>query len=417
MAMLLVAGCEAILPGSGVASIDNPTAGAVTGSVTRNTTSQRTGRGCYHCDSTAGNAAASLTSWASGFTSGANKVLYVRAYFAFNQLPSSTVKIMESSGIASVRLTSGGKLQLFNDNAGTQVGSDSTATITADGTTYYRVEIALTLNAAGTQTESMELRLDGTTVASTSGLTIPSVPGAISFGWIAAPGANKNLLIDDIRMNDSSGAANNTWPGSGKVILMLPISDNNRGAWTQGAGAGGTTNLFDAVNNIPPAGVADASATATSQIKNRTTTNPTNCDLNLDTYTAAGIVTGDTINYVQLWANHGEDPATGTKAGTVTIVSNPAGSAGSSFDFGENVGTQGTYIGNWRWTDINATSKVEAPSVTLGTAPVVRITCTSGATGSRSASCDFLGMIVEYTPFAGRIPKYEAVNFQDPGVL
>lgn len=417
MATLLVAGCEAIAPGNGVMSIDNPAAGTVTGTVTRDTSKQRSGRGCYKCDSGAGNAAASLTSWSSGFSSGANKVLYIRAYFCFDQLPSSTVKIVESPSVASVRLTSGGKLQLFNDNSNTQVGSDSAATIAADGATYYRVELALTLNAGATQTAAMELRLDGTTVASTTGLTIATIPGGISYGWIAAPGASKVLYIDDLKNNDSTGAANNTWPGNGKIILMFPISDNARGAWT--GGAGGTTSLFDAVNNIPLGGVAEASATNTSQIKNRTTTNPTNCDLNLDSYTGAGLVAGDTVNYVELWANHGEDPATGTKAGTVTIVSNPAGSAGGSFNYGDDAGLQGTYIGNWRWTNsLASTSKVDGPSVTLGTAVVVRITCTSGATGSRSASCDFLGMIVEYTPLVQPfILKQSGTIFQDPAVF
>lgn len=400
MSVLYVAGCEAIAPGNAVSSIDNPAGGSVTGTVTRDTSKQRSGRGCYKCDSGAGNAAAYLNQWATSFAVGANKVLYARAYFCLDQLPSSTIKIVETPLTSSVRLTSGGKLQLFNENAGTQVGSDSADTLAADGATYYRVEIALTLNGAGTQTAAMELRLNGTTVASTSGLTIAVVPGGVSFGWIAAPGASKVLYIDDIKTNDSAGSFNNTWPGDGKIILMLPVSDNARGAWT--GGAGGTTNLFDAVNNIPPVGVAEASATNTSQIKNRTTTNPTNCDLNLDTYLNAGLGANDIVNYVELHANHGEDPATGTKAGTVTIVSNPAGSAGSSFNFGDDAGLQGTYIGNWRWTTPNvpSTSKVDGPTVTLSSAPVVRITCTSGATGARSASCDFLGMIVDYTPVA-----------------
>lgn len=396
MAVGFVAGCEAIVPGSTVSSIDNPTAGTVTGTVTRDTSKQRSGRGCYKCDSGAGNAAAYLNAWSSPLNT-SSRTHYFRVYFCFDQLPSSTVKIMViGSTTVSARLTSGGKLQFFNDNTNTQIGSDSSATISADGVTYYRVEISEVVNATPNATD-VELRLDGVTVATASGLTL-NASIQLSAGWTAAPGASKVLYLDDIKVNDSTGSFNNTWAGSGKVILMLPVSDNARGAWTDGAG--GTTNLFDAVNNIPPVGVAESSATNGSQIKNRTTTNPTNCDLNLDTYLNAGLASVDTVNFVELWANHGEDPATGTKAGTVTIVSNPAGSAGTSFNFGDDVGLQGTYIGNWKWTTstVPTTSRVDGPTVTLSNAPVVRITCTSGATGSRSASCDFLGMTVDYTP-------------------
>jgi len=402
MAYLMAYGAEATAPTSGVLSLDNPASGSVTGTVTRDTSKQRSGgRGCYKFDSGAGNAAALLSTWSTGFTSGASKVMYVRSYFCFDALPGSTVKVLEVPGpVCSARLTSAGKLQLFNDSTGVQIGSDSAATIAADGATYYRVEVAVTLSVAGTQTAAVELRLDGVTVASTTGLAL-GIPGQVSLGWIAAPGANKVCYADDIKCNDSTGTKNNSWPGSGKVWLMLPVSDNNRGAWT--AGAGGTTSLFDAVNNLTPVGVAEASATNTSQIKNRTTTNPTNCDFNLDTYTGAGLGVNDVVNACELFAAHGEDPATGTKAGTVTIVSNPAGSPGTSFNFGADLGLQGTYVGNWRWTTTGPganTSIVEPTSVTIGTAPVVRITCTSGATAARSASCCFLGMIVEFTPVA-----------------
>ncbi len=396
MATQCVMGCEVLAPVSSTGSIDNPTTGPVTGTVTRDVTKQRSGGGCYKFDSTVGNAASFIQ--VGGFlTDAANKIFYVRSYFCFDALPGSTIAILSNVSVCSARLTSAGKLQLFNENTGTQIGGNSVETIAADGVTYYRVEMAVTTDAStGGNAIALELRLNGTTVASTTGLSFGRSSN-VNIGWITAPGASKVCYADDIKCNDSTGANNNTWPGSGKIILMLPISDNNRGAWTQGAGAGGTTNLWNAVNNIPPAGAADASATSTTQIKNRTTTNPSNCDLNLDSYTGAGIGASDTVNFVELWANHGEDPGTGTKAGTVTIVSNPASSAGSSFNFGDDVGTQGTYVGNWRWNAI-ARATVDGPTVALGTAVVVRITCTSGATGSRSASCDFLGMIVEYTP-------------------
>lgn len=386
MSRLFAAGAEISVLSS------TPDASSVTGTVTRDTSNQRTGSACYKFDTGAGNAAAHCAFPVP--TTAANRLFYGRAYVMFPALPASSgtffTGISTATG-AAARLTSGGKVQFWDEAAGTQVGSDSAATV-ATGT-YYRIEMLLTVNASNTAITTIELRLDGTTVA-TGTFTGGSFGGQFDVGWQvgALPGANTVMYADDLASNDNQGSVNNSWAGSGKVILMAPISDNARGAFT--GGAGGTTNLWDAINNTPPVGVADASATDTSQIKNKTTTNPTSYDGNLDTYTNAGIGTTDTINSIQVWVNTGEDSATGTKAGTAQMVSNPAiGTV--SFNFGNDAGAQGTYVGNWFWSK---TAFSEAPSVTLGTAPVIRITCTSGATGTRAAGCDFLGAYVEYTP-------------------
>lgn len=359
---------------------------------TKDTTVFRSGLASAKYNSGAGNST-SFQVHGSG-TTVASRSYWYRAYMCFTNLPGSTVLVAQnaSGNTIGIKLTSGGKLQLFNLSAGTQIGSDSAATISADGATWYRIELLITMNGSN-QIAATELQLDGVSVASTSGLALAGTSINWRTGWLEAPGANKVCNVDDVAINDSTGAANNSWAGSGKVILMRPVSDNNRGAFT--GGAGGTTNLFDAVNNTPPVGVAEASATNTSQIKNRTTTNPTNCDLNLNSYTTEGILAADTINAIQVHCNDGEDPGTGTKAGTCAMVSNPAIAASASFNYGDDVGIQGTYPGNWKW---HFTSVSDAPSVTLGTQPVIRMTCTSGATGSRSASCDFLGAYVDYTP-------------------
>lgn len=363
----------------------------------RSAAKARTGAASWLCDSLTGPnfmAKEFPVTWAASVT------YSFRAYLLFSHLPAGTTRIMQlGSSIAglSVRLTSAGKVQLFNDAAGTQIGSDSSETISADGTTWHRFEIQVTMNGS-TQFASGELRLNGTSVATFSGLTL-TAGNAVRAGWCSGGtvgtdlGTNKQVYVDDVALNDSTGADNTSWPGDGAVVLMLPISDNNRGAWV--AGAGGTTNLFEGVNNTPPVGVADASATNGSQIKNKSTTNPTSCDLNLDTYTNAG-VTG-TVNVIRVIAVTGEDPATGTKAGTIEMVSNPAIGPSASFDYGNNAGAQSTYLGLWFWVAV----QTEAPTPTLGTAPVIRITCTSGATAARAASCGLLGAYVDYTPDAG----------------
>src|SRR5262245_17483984 len=227
------------------------------------TATVRSGAAALKLDSGAGNIATNA-----GFnaTIALPATLYGRAYLRFTSLPGSTVPVARFVGTgnaASARLSSGGKLQLFNDVAGTQIGSDSAATLTTG--VWYRIELSL-LSASGTA-DAVELRLDGTTVASGSGLALnDATTVGFAAGWVAAPGANLVSHLDDYALNDSTGASQNSWPGDGKVVALLPTADNARASlWT--GGAGGTTSLFEAVNNAPPVGVASASATNTSQVE------------------------------------------------------------------------------------------------------------------------------------------------------
>lgn len=369
-------------------SATGPDSSVSAAAVTRDTGTFRSGAAAWKYDSGAGSAAGRVDY--GGGNNIASRTVFLRVYARWAAAPSSQQAFIgdEPSGSPriGVKMKTDGTLQLFQD--ATAQGSASAA---VTDSTWHRVELSYTIDSGGLITAA-EFLLDGTSIGTFSGSVSGSVTGFNPFfGYQAAPGANFVAYFDDAARNDSTGAANNSWCGDGAVILMEPVSDNARGNWT--AGAGGTTNLFDGVNNTPPVGVADASATNGSQIKIKSTTLPSNCDLNLNSYTTEG-VTG-TVNAITLWVNHGEDPATGTKAGTAAIVSNPA-SGTVSFNFGNDVGAQSTYFGLWAWNSL----LVDAPSVTLGTAPVIRVTCTSGSTGTRAASCDFLGAYVEYTPAA-----------------
>lgn len=342
----------------------------------------------WRCASGAGNATSFISS-----NVGQSGVIYARAYLRFTDLPASTVIVMRfGTGTAtfyySARLTSLGKLQLFEDTGGTQVGSDSAATIVTGQ--WYRIEMfhSSYLNTP----DSVELRLDGVTVASQTAEVQSTAPVAFQVGWIDAPGANKTLDIDDMCMNDDSGADQNTWPGDGNVVLLLPTSDNARAAlWT--GGAGGTTNLFDAVDNTPPVGTATETNTTQIEHAGGAAGSTDAYDANMTTYTAAGVGATDTITLVQLIAVHGEDIATGTKLLAFSIVSNPAVASSGNVTAGNDAGALGTYPTNWT---IHRGTVSYAPTVTKGTAPVMR--ALRPETATRVASVCFMGILVEYVP-------------------
>jgi hypothetical protein len=332
---------------------------------------------------------------------------FIRAYVNITTKPTTTSSILSpaNTNSASIRLTSAGVVQLWNDSAGTQVGSNGPTLSTG---IWYGVELGITFNASS-QMSAIEGRVDQVTFASTSGLTAagPTVV-AIWLGFSSSTGTAATINVDDVAVNDSTGSNQTSWPGSGKILLLLPTSDNSAGSWKAGSAASASSNgaLFDGINNTPPIGTATPLA-VTAGISNNVSgaTNP-NGDFNMTTYTAAGIGAADTINAITMIIVHGEDISTGAKTGSFTILSNPAQSgtdtigSGNTSQFGPSAGgAVGTYPTNWAAQQ----GTVQYPgSVTVGTAPVCRITKVD--TGTRAADCCFMGLYVDYTPAVVQIP-------------
>lgn len=249
---------------------------------------------------------------------------------------------------------------------------------------YHRFEFDVGYNAgAGAQ-----LYVDGVSWA----LVSTGAAGAVTTGVLGNFDGVGNLIMymDDVIFEN--GSLGGPRAADYNIVLLFPVSDNARGTNWLG-GAGGTTNLFNAVKSAPPLGVVSP-GTNTSQIGNAQKDTTGNYDANCTSYTAAGIGAGDTINNVQAICSHAFS-VTGTQlSGAVVIVSNPSGQTEQSFDFGNNGVIAGTYPTGWRTMLGPVTT---SPTVTKGTQPVVRV---GRRTGSKTTNCmvDFMGIYVEYTP-------------------
>jgi hypothetical protein len=316
--------------------------------------------------------------------------IYARGYYNFSQLPDAIVSILDPLNIAftGARLTPTGKLRLYVSNV--QIGSDSIETISADQ--WYRIELAIGLAVGAADT--VELRLNGNVVASTTGHNLTDLNMGLAnwrFGWSAAgAGINKLVYVDDIAINDSLGSDQNSWPGPGQIVLLRPISDSQVGTWT--GGLGGTSNLFDAVNNQPPLGTA--SQTDTSQIESVDGSGDNSTAeyrANMTTYQDAGIHAGDLITVVQSVVDHGEDTAVGIKTGSTIILSNPMQLVADAFTFGNDSGALGTWPKNWtaKWGQAQYN-----PSVDVTLSPVLGVRKTD--VGVQIASVDAMGIYIEY---------------------
>lgn len=381
---------------SGHLAAEASSTGLATVGTAANTTLQggtkRSGDFAFQFDSGAGNVAAGVKPTFSGLGT-----IYGRAYLRFGAFPASTVPVVQASGggaaLLQVKCTAGGALQLFQNT--TQVGSDSSALSTG---TWYRVEWYAYLNAAGD--DSIELRIDGTTVASGTGAYWASGTFTdATVGWIEAPGASKLLYADDLALNSTAGSQHNAWCGAGAILLLRAVGNGvSLGSWVDGWG--GTSGIYTCLDNTPPAGVGEASASNVSQIENYANSATDTGSFNLRSYTAAGVPSGNVVTAVRFVAVHGEAQTGGTpgaKSMSFKLASNPAEASETIVTAGEDAGFVSTYPTKWR-TALGTI--IEFPTVTLGTEPVIEIGKRTATT--QSVECCLLGALVEHAEPAPR---------------
>ncbi len=276
-----------------------------------------------------------------------------------------------------VQFDSSGNLIVCNNGSSTPLGS-STPISTGS---WHVIELSWLPN-----TGAYVLRLDGTQVDSGTGST--SSNGTLFWYLWGAP----TLLVDDVAVNDSTGSFCNSWPGEGQIVLQPAASDDSNTGFVAGGSGGGATNLYAAVDNRPPDGVAYGSATSTSQISDATSNTTDNYVANLETYTAAGVPSGASIVCQQAIGSIGGSGTTSQTTG-LTVESNPSGGS-------EATGTTGTTAaGTWPtdWTTL-PTAMVYGPTVTLGTAPTLKIR--KGTATTQASMGAFMGLLTEYLPGA-----------------
>lgn len=117
------------------------------------------------------------------------------------------------------------------DTAGSPVGSASAA-LALD--TWYRVEVDVTSSA----TTSVEAKLDGTVFTTGTSYSITAGVDGADFSAVVTG----DYYLDDWAINDTSGASQNSYPGSGKIIHLRPngAGDADTGSPTRGGADSGT---------------------------------------------------------------------------------------------------------------------------------------------------------------------------------
>lgn len=174
-------------------------------------------------------------------------------------------------GRLNVQLGADGKLRVYD---GFPLAGTSTTALT-DPTRWYHICLRYT----GTV---LELRIDGVTE-----ISYPTGAGPLPDPHIGADetGAGAyTCYIDNLILDDTTGF----YTGITETALLLPVEDVQRGFWT--GGGGGTTNLFEGINNTPPLG--SATLTDANCVKNLSPYHDTGSEyliVKTNSFTSAGV--------------------------------------------------------------------------------------------------------------------------------
>ena len=340
------------------------------------------------------------------FTGATARDYFLRVYVRKTANPANALDLLilaqaGGSRIASARLNTNGTVTLIAADGTTVIGSASAA---LNNGQWYRVEFRAQVNTATTGVT--ELRIDGSTVTGTnvSNANLGTVaPGQVSVGWtITGVTSTATISFDDLAVNDGTGTQQNTWPGDGKIVHLDPTADSAIGTgWTKDNAVGAP--MFGAVDAKPPLGIADTTAgDGTHQIRNATSNANSAYNPTLETYTAAGVGSADTLQCMAAVAITGAPSATSAKSGSMRILSNPVDPGLVSIGtFYQGAATAGTYKTGWivklgTIYDRSNANLAALTSANYGTAPTMSLNQVTAST--RIAMCCLMYVRVEYLP-------------------
>jgi hypothetical protein len=241
---------------------------------------------------------------------------FFRFYLYIVALPTATAVIggarITGASKASIRLTTSGALQLWNTEDNSQVGSDSSALSTA---TWYRIELSTdptTLSATAVEARAYADTPGATAFWNPSG-TMDLAASPTAYGCYTTGGdATLDYIVDDLAINDSAGADENTWCGEGEVIVLRPNGNGDNSQWT--GSDGNSTDNYLLVNETPPDTSSYVQSNTSGQID----------DYELEA-TPAAMASNDIINVVHVGVYAAVDDATSADPNIVLRIKASSG--------------------------------------------------------------------------------------------
>lgn len=262
MARLALSGGETRLYGAVAANAEGQGVFS-SGAVTADIANQFDGSVCQKCGPSAANLVGiNLSTTATGTT------YYYRVAMKFSSVaPSSNLNILKlfAANSTEVILTTGGVVNVWSNQTLTNFIESG---FKPEANKHYLFEVKCLIPAAGNATFALRIYDEtGKTVYESGDKSQNLGNTKITFweaGHISAGDTAVTVYVSHQALNDSTGENQNSWMGWAKIVLLKARFDSARVGFT--TGAGGTTELFKALDNFPPVGVANGSKTAESQI-------------------------------------------------------------------------------------------------------------------------------------------------------
>lgn len=358
------------------------------GTVTVSNVSPRSGHYCYE---TFGDGAVNCAFINTYGAMGVRGITYfARAWFMYDVVPTIATKILAWSA--------GGAYQraINLDTSGRVNGADGTLSDPLAPNTWHCIEESV-FPDTGTHW-TLQVRLNGVPLGG-EGVSNPGItPDRLSFGQISGAANGTTLRFDDWAINDDIGSVQNSWCGTdGHVLVSVPTADHTIGdAWLLGNAHQPFGQAYDAVNNVPPVGVSNASGTATSQIADAAPASGSQAqaDFTMQDYHAAGVPFTD-CHITATWPVACISLAGGGTGRSVALSSlaNPADSG----EVNNTTGTAGasTFPTNWVY------AAADAQSVWLTPDLVPRVRVAKRSPVSSVILVCFVGLNFEYTESDG----------------
>jgi hypothetical protein len=234
-------------------------------------------------------------------------------------------------------------------------------------------------------TGATSLRANGTLIGSGTVQTISA--GTTAVLGIYTPSTTCSVFLDDYAINDSTGTAQNTWCGPGRIVMIQPAATFANVGFTGGKGSTVSSIFWQLINFYPPAG--DRQNNSFDQLQDPTSNTTDYFEATMQSFAAAGIPTGSNVALVKAHVVHSNSTTTSRTNG-VSVLSNPV--------IAEATGTTGTVAATTYptgWTTLDTVYSY-APVVPPTTGAVVKFRKGTAST-DYSMICQ-MGMIAEFVP-------------------
>jgi len=181
----------------------------------------------------------------------AASALYIRAWVYID----SDANKQQTTPLIGFYLTDGtyvGAIVTFSLSGTYNIRLTRNGTILATGTEvfnwdeWFMIELyVLVDNSSGVG----QIRINSVLDIDYSGDTQPNTSTDISYVRITSGSDDWVMYVDDVAINDTTGGADNTWPGDGRVIAILPDGAGDNTDFTPSAGSN-----YQNVDERPPDG-------------------------------------------------------------------------------------------------------------------------------------------------------------------